>query len=116
MDKRKYTSRVTFSDEQQKIILDNYQNMSAGAILKLLQENDPTQQFNDQMIYSFLRRVKREAEKSYQLLLQTNAKEAAENLKTEIASIIPDKRQKNTSVIQQFLNNILEKSGVNPHD
>ena len=115
MEKRPYTSRVTFNDQQKRIILDNYQNMSAGAIIKLLQADDPNTQFNEQMIYSFLRRVKREAEKSYQLLLQTNATEAANKLKNEIETLIPDKRQKNAVVIQQFLNDILEKTGESHH-
>ncbi len=110
MEKRPYTTRVTFTDQQQRIILDNYQTKTAGAILKLLQESEPNQQFNEQMVYSFLRRVKREAEKSYQLLLKTNATEAAENLKSQIQIIIPDKKSKNSHIIHQFLNNIINNS------
>ncbi len=114
MDKKKYKSRVNFTEDQQRIILDNYQKMSAGNIINLLQETDADQTFNEQSIYAFLRRVKREAEKSYQLLLKTNATEAAENLKSQISQIIPDKRHSNSNAIHQFLHNIIESTGVTP--
>lgn len=112
MDKKKYNSRVNFTEDQQRIILESYQNMSAGAILKRLRETDENHSFNEQSIYAFLRRVKREAEKSYQLLLQTNATEAAENLKSQIENIIPNKRHSNSNVIHHFLNNLIDNTGV----
>lgn len=112
MDKKKYSSRVNFTEDQQRIILESYQNMSAGAILTRLRETDENHSFNEQSIYAFLRRVKREADKSYQFLLKTNATEAAENLKSQISQIIPDKRHSNSNAIHQFLHNIIESTGV----
>ncbi len=111
MTKRAYTKRDKFTEQQENIILDNYQNMSASDIIKKLEETDNTKEFNEQMIYTFLRRVKREAEKSYQLLLKTNDTEAAEKLKTQIATIIPDKRGNKSTTINKFLDRILKTTG-----
>ena len=111
MTKRAYTKRDKFTEQQENIILDNYQNMSASDIIKKLEETDNTKEFNEQMIYTFLRRVKREAEKSYQLLVKTNELEAAEKLKTQIATIIPDKRGKSNTTINKFLDRILKTTG-----
>lgn len=111
MTKRAYTKREKFTEQQENIILDNYQNMSASDIIKKLEETDKTKEFNEQMIYTFLRRVKREAEKSYQLLLKTNDTEAAEKHKTQIATIIPDKRGNTNTTINRFLNRIIKEAG-----
>jgi len=111
MTKRAYTKREKFTEEQENIILDNYQSLSAGEIIKKLKATDETKEFNEQMIYTFLRRVKREAEKSYQLLIKTNELEAAEKLKTQTATIIPDKRGNSNTTINKFLDRILKGAG-----
>jgi len=111
MTKRAYTKREKFTEEQENIILDSYQSLSAGEIIIKLKATDETKEFNEQMIYTFLRRVKREAEKSYQLLVKTNELEAAEKLKTQIATIIPDKRGNTNTTINKFLDRILKEAG-----
>ncbi len=111
MTKRAYTKRDKFTEEQENIILENYQSLSAGEIIKKLKATDEAKDFNEQMIYTFLRRVKREAEKSYQLLIKTNELEAAEKLKSQIATIIPDKRGKSNTTINKFLDRILKGAG-----
>ena len=105
--KKTYSKRVILTDEQRKIILDNYKSKSAGQILVLLQETDPTTKFNEQMVYGFLRRVKREAQKSINTLIEHNAQEAAEKLKENINQIIPDKRSHCADAISNFLNNLI---------
>ena len=107
--KRAYAKRVTFTQPQQQIILDNYQNLSANQLLELLRESYPDHTFNDQSIYSFLRRVKREAAKSYQVLLDNNALEAAEKLKASISTLIPDKRTSTADAINNFLNKLIQE-------
>lgn len=107
--KRAYAKRVTFTEPQQQIILDNYQHMSASQLLELLRQSYPDHTFTDQAIYSFLRRVKREAEKSYQILVEHNALDAAEKLKTSISTIIPDKRTITSDAITNFLNKLIQE-------
>ncbi len=105
--KKRYAKRVMLTEEQQRIILDNFKIMSARQIVLLLQETDPTKTFHDQMVYGFLRRVRREAQKSINTLIEHNAQEAAEKLKTKINNIIPDKRSNTADVINSFLNNLI---------
>lgn len=108
--KKRYAKRVTLTEEQQKIILDHYKQMTAREILPLLQATDPTKPFNDQTIYGFLRRVRREAEKSINVLIEHNAQEAAEKLKKNIDTLIPDKRHQTADAISSFLNTLISES------
>lgn len=107
--KKKYTKRTSFTEEQQQIILNNYQNMSAAQILILLSDHDPDSRINAQMIYGFLRRVKREAQKSYNILIEHNAQEAAEKLINGIDIIIPNKRTKTAQAITNYLNKLISE-------
>jgi len=108
MEKSNYNPRVSFTEEQQKIILENYGRMSARSIVDLLQQTDPNLQFNDQQVYSYLRRVKREAKRNYQTLIDNNQKENAEKLKNQVESLIPNKRNELSVAINKLLNNIIE--------
>lgn len=109
MGKVTYAARVSFSEEEQTIILKNYSNMSAGRIVQLLYENDTTKIYTDQQIYSFLRRVKREAAKKYQKLIDSNTQEAAEILKQKIDKAIPDKKYSNQSAIDTFIDTLFNQ-------
>lgn len=102
-----YAKRTSLTTDQQQIILQNYQNMSAGQILILLKEHDPETSINAQTIYGFLRRVKREAQKSINTLIEHNAPEAAEKLKEKINTFIPEKRSKTADAISIFLDNLI---------
>jgi len=108
MEKSNYNPRVSFTEEQQKIILENYGRMSARSIVDLLQQTDPNLQFNDQQVDSYLRRVKREAKRNYQTLIDNNQKENAEKLKNQVESLIPNKRNELSVAINKLLNNIIE--------
>jgi hypothetical protein len=113
MDKVTYAPRVCFTEEEQNIILKNYSTMSAGRIVQLLYENDATKIYTDQQIYGFLRRVKREAYRNYQKLINSNSQEVAETLKQRIDNVIPDKRNTNKNVINAFINNLIPSESEN---
>lgn len=107
MTKNSYNTRISFTEEQQKIILSHYGRMSARGIVELLKQHDPATPFNDQQIYSYLRRVKREAKGNYQTLIENNQQENAEKLKSQMESLIPNKRNEMAVAIHKILNNLI---------
>lgn len=115
MGKVTYAARVSFSEEEQNIILRNYSTMSASRIVQLLYENDTTKIYTEQQIYGFLRRVKREAYKNYEQLINSNSQEVAETLKQRIDNVIPDKRNTNQDVINAFINTLIPSTSETIH-